>query len=252
MTLVWDNFTRGGSDKLAMLAMADWCNDQGGSLHPSVSTVAKKISLTEKQARVILHRLIVEGWLQVIGNENGGNPGQSRQYVLNIQMLLTPPVEVTRTTPAEVTPNLEVTPPVEVRDPSRGGSFTPPVGGSLSTNDPSISTSKDIGAPATRLPADWVPSETDIQFCQQVRPDLNVLFVADGFKDYWIAVAGAKGRKLDWAATWRNWIRRQQAPPVKTKQTGRDQYFADAAVARDQENGNRSERDITGEAQRVA
>lgn len=31
---------------------------------------------------------------------------------------------------------------------------------------------------------------------------------ADRFKDYWISVAGAKGRKADWQATWRNWIRK--------------------------------------------
>lgn len=243
MSLVWDNFTRGGSDKLAMLALADWCNDQGGSLHPSVATVAKKISLTEKQARVILHRLISEGWLHVVGNENGGNPGQSRQYVLNVQMLLTPPVEVT--------PNLEVTPPVEVRDPSRGGSFTPPVGGSLSTNDPSISTSKPIGALATRLPADWEPTNEDLAFCKTNRPDLNASFVADGFKDYWISVAGAKGRKLDWAATWRNWVRNQKRPPPSGNATNNERDRIAAEIWGNQNGRNNGNAEINGTAQRV-
>lgn len=32
----------------------------------------------------------------------------------------------------------------------------------------------------------------------------------DRFRDYWTAQAGAKGRKADWAATWRNWARRCQ------------------------------------------
>jgi len=27
------------------------------------------------------------------------------------------------------------------------------------------------------------------------------------FCDYWAGVPGVKGRKLDWAATWRNWMR---------------------------------------------
>lgn len=30
---------------------------------------------------------------------------------------------------------------------------------------------------------------------------------ADQFRDYWIAQPGGKGVKLDWLATWRNWIR---------------------------------------------
>lgn len=31
---------------------------------------------------------------------------------------------------------------------------------------------------------------------------------ADRFRDHWIAAAGARGRKADWQATWRNWIRK--------------------------------------------
>jgi hypothetical protein len=50
--------------------------------------------------------------------------------------------------------------------------------------------------------------------------DLQAITVE--FVDYWVGVAGAKGVKLDWAATWRNWIRRkaQDAPrnvrPIRT------------------------------------
>jgi hypothetical protein len=34
--------------------------------------------------------------------------------------------------------------------------------------------------------------------------------IADEFRDYWISVPGSKGVKLDWLATWRNWIRRSK------------------------------------------
>lgn len=41
----------------------------------------------------------------------------------------------------------------------------------------------------------------------------------DKFRDYWTAQPGVKGRKLDWPATWRNWVRksgeyRARAAPV--------------------------------------
>lgn len=121
MALVWDGFPRGGSDKVALLAMADWCNDLGGSLYPSMSAIAKKIGRTEKQARVIIHRLIDEGWIEVVGNEFGGDPGRSRRYQLIVEKLR---------------------PPAEVRDPSRGGSSTPPMGVSQSTNEPSGTVNK--------------------------------------------------------------------------------------------------------------
>jgi hypothetical protein len=51
------------------------------------------------------------------------------------------------------------------------------------------------------IPADW------ILFCEQERPELNTAKTFNQFKDYWIAQPGQKGVKLDWAATWRNWVR---------------------------------------------
>jgi hypothetical protein len=63
---------------------------------------------------------------------------------------------------------------------------------------------------ATRLQDNWQPSDDMIQFCLQERPDLDWKFVSEGFRDYWISQAGAKGRKADWFATWRNWVRNQR------------------------------------------
>ena len=42
---------------------------------------------------------------------------------------------------------------------------------------------------------------------QGERPDLDFDLEHRKFADYWIAQPGAKGRKVDWNATWRNWIR---------------------------------------------
>lgn len=40
----------------------------------------------------------------------------------------------------------------------------------------------------------------------------------EAFCDYWRSVPGAKGRKRDWVATWRNWMRREQER--KARQSG--------------------------------
>jgi uncharacterized protein YdaU (DUF1376 family) len=55
------------------------------------------------------------------------------------------------------------------------------------------------------LPKEWK------EFCVQERPELNILQTFLGFRDYWIAQPGQKGVKLDWTATWRNWVRNQKA-----------------------------------------
>jgi uncharacterized protein YdaU (DUF1376 family) len=73
--------------------------------------------------------------------------------------------------------------------------------------------SKAESATATRLPADWKPSVDDIEFCKTARRELEVIEVASRFRDYWIAQPGAKGRKLDWPATWRNWVRNEKSQP---------------------------------------
>lgn len=66
-----------------------------------------------------------------------------------------------------------------------------------------------IGSPTgSRLPAEWVLPRSWGEWAEQERPDLDVRREAASFADYWHGVAGAKARKADWEATWRNWIRK--------------------------------------------
>jgi uncharacterized protein YdaU (DUF1376 family) len=108
-------------------------------------------------------------------------------------------------------------------------------------------------ARASRLPADWSPSEADELFCQTERPDLRASEVAARFRDYWTAQPGAKGRKTDWPATWRNWVRneRKQAdarasPSSKFHLAGVDRS-GDAAIAEASRKRHGIEVDLEGE-----
>lgn len=58
----------------------------------------------------------------------------------------------------------------------------------------------------TRLPADWSPSDEDRAFAEGegIDPERE----AGSFRDYWTSKPGAAGRKSNWSATWRNWVRR--------------------------------------------
>ena len=71
---------------------------------------------------------------------------------------------------------------------------------------------RQISNRGSRLPANFVYPKEWADFCLQTRPELNLQNTFDQFKDYWIAQPGQKGVKLDWEATWRNWVRRQSAP----------------------------------------
>ena len=68
---------------------------------------------------------------------------------------------------------------------------------------------------AQRLKLETLPEEWD-KFCKTERADLKPIEVWNQFKDYWIAQGGQKGAKLDWFATWRNWVRNQKAQAVRT------------------------------------
>lgn len=38
--------------------------------------------------------------------------------------------------------------------------------------------------------------------------DQQIKMEGEKFRDYWVNISGSKGKKKDWLATWRNWIRR--------------------------------------------
>jgi len=60
---------------------------------------------------------------------------------------------------------------------------------------------------ATRLPDGWTPKpEPDL--IKAVGGQHQADRQLDRFRDYWTAQPGTKGRKVDWQATWRNWLRR--------------------------------------------
>lgn len=77
-----------------------------------------------------------------------------------------------------------------------------------------------VDARATRLPADWRLPDEWREWAQTERPELDVQKTADAFRDYWIAKAGKEARKLNWEATWRNWIRSQRIPQAGQPRAG--------------------------------
>jgi hypothetical protein len=84
--------------------------------------------------------------------------------------------------------------------------YSPPPGKMPAPAEPA-SAGRTRGDRGERLPDRWAPDDADRTFATQcgVDPDLT----AERFRDYWRAQPGAKGRKSDWPATWRNWCRRE-------------------------------------------
>lgn len=89
---------------------------------------------------------------------------------------------------------------------------------------------KDRKRTGERLSADWKPSEVDLEFATtkgmtRQRADLE----AEKFRNYWTAKSGHAATKLDWSATWRNWvlsaIERAGTPPPTPPSNGPPAYL---------------------------
>jgi uncharacterized protein YdaU (DUF1376 family) len=69
----------------------------------------------------------------------------------------------------------------------------------------------------SRLPTDWTLPDKWADWAEKERPDLLIYKTAESFKDFWISKPGAGGVKLDWQATWRNWVRSQKQSFAKAQ-----------------------------------
>jgi hypothetical protein len=68
----------------------------------------------------------------------------------------------------------------------------------------------------SRLSPDFELTAELREFCITARPDLDPEGAFATFRDYWVAQPGAKGCKLDWPATWRNWVRNSRTSQTRS------------------------------------
>jgi uncharacterized protein YdaU (DUF1376 family) len=73
----------------------------------------------------------------------------------------------------------------------------------------------------SRLATNWILPDDWEYWANKERPDLNAKQVAEQFRDFWCAKPGKDGVKLDWQATWRNWVRNQKSPKQNPADIGR-------------------------------
>lgn len=113
----------------------------------------------------------------------------------------------------------------------------------IEKRDTNVSPKKRAGE---RLSADWLPSQADIDFAKdQGLADHDIEREAAKFRDYWLAKTGQGATKLDWAATWRNWVRNApRRPPGPSKadkpMSNLDRFEQAIRLAEERENEDRN------------
>ena len=136
LALVWDHYRGGGSELLALLALADWSDDDG-RCYPSMTAIAEKTRLSRSQAQRVVHALIDAGDVVVIGNANGGAPGASRRYRIVLERL-TGRINAAPTGRMHATGRADATGRTDAQDGSHGCAETGRTGATLTVKEPSI------------------------------------------------------------------------------------------------------------------
>jgi hypothetical protein len=199
VTVVLHHSKSDGSAKLVLWGIANHHSDQGA--WPSVATLAKYANVSERRVQQIIRELASIGEIAI--DEQGGF--SNHQYKTNRYFILL-------TCPADCDGTLQHK--TGVKSTAGRGEIYDNQGCNLESSgvkpispEPNKNLKKNLMLTSYRLPDDWQPKENDIQLMREHFPSIDLKLETHAFRDYWRSVAGAKGKKADWDATWRNWIR---------------------------------------------
>lgn len=183
--------------KAVLISLADNSNDEG-YCWPSIAKICERTCFKKTAVIDAITWLETEGFIRPDRSN-----GRHTTYGINLHKVSEDVKN--RTVSRTGTGNG----PVRLAE-DRYGKRTKPVR-ETDTNrqEPSLKANVSVG---TRLATDWVLPEEWFNWAVKERPEIDAMSQGDQFRDYWLAQPGAKGRKADWQATWRNWIRNARAP----------------------------------------
>lgn len=220
-----------------LTGLANHADDDGNNAFPSVATLVRYTRLSERTVRTALDRLETDGIIRpcdpdIVAAHVKRHDRRPQGWNLGLGLTrldltddeveqmsrkfpgLKQRIAVAKARRDGVQP-LHLATVDGVQPPPRRGATTAGRGAAVapepSSNHPDEPhrPSDGVARKGTRLPADWTPTAADRQFAADLglAPDA-VTHVGEVFRDYWVAVAGRQGVKLDWPATWRNWVRK--------------------------------------------
>ena len=85
MSMVFEYYPEGGSEMLLALALADFSNDDGTQIYPSVSALGKKTRQSDRNVQLTIKKMLANGFLTLV--EAGGREGKkyrANEYRINL------------------------------------------------------------------------------------------------------------------------------------------------------------------------
>lgn len=205
MTVAWA-LPISSTDKLVLLALADWSNDDG-ACWPSMRQLADKSGLTDRAIRTSIGRLVEAGHLT-----RSENPGKGVYYTVHPGTSFRPE----DASPRKVVP----------KTPERRSSNTPVTITSPKASPSSRVRARKPASPHHRMPEDWKPIRfADSTMARSIVDRRGREWAQAALESFrsWAANADDKpgaGRKLDWQQAWAKWIIEQDKRDGQRKSVG--------------------------------
>lgn len=191
MSAVWENGPRGSAETMVLVALADYCNDDG-ECWPSVAAIARKARMTDRGVQKICARLCEIGWLQI--DQSAGRRGCN---LYRITPERGSPPNVVHPEHRSPPPRTPFTPTPEPRSPEPSFNHQEPSGDILPPKAKRQS-------PDMELPEGWVPSDKNTADAEAKGFTITEInHHAEQFRNY----HHAKGSRFrNWDAAWRTWL----------------------------------------------
>ncbi|HLD10027.1 MAG TPA: helix-turn-helix domain-containing protein [Methylophilaceae bacterium] len=234
MTAIFDRYPNGGGEMVLALALADHSDDEGQNIYPSIKRLAIRTRQSERTVQYQLRKMEEAGWLMLVAHGTGGRDangrGYPREYRINPAWLKGAEIApIDQEKGAKVAPQrVQSTTPRVQSDAVKGAIAVAPKP-SLTIIEPSEEKSsaqqaRTTANNGTRLTLDSIPEEWAAWATEAGMLPGRLQTTWETFRDYWQSAAGAKGRKADWFATWRNWVRREQSSRPGNQQRPNSPY----------------------------
>ena len=81
-TMVWDRYPGEDHELLLALKLADYCDDNGEHIFPSIETMAEKTRRSARAVQYQIKSMVERGWLILVANASGGR-GRACEYRIN-------------------------------------------------------------------------------------------------------------------------------------------------------------------------
>lgn len=192
-----------GNDRLVLFAIADEADDDGTNAYPSVDRIASKARINKRTTLRCLSRLEEMGALIVHRPEKRG-----RGYFNTYVVIMDAPKKGDTLT-EEKARNGDSGGTEKARNGDTLGALDP-VDPGAKAPDPTPSAPQAAPTPGrgSRLPDPFLVTAAMWEWAAEEGIPIDVARrETTKFCDHWRAQPGARGRKLDWVATWRNWLR---------------------------------------------